>query len=148
ALPICRLQFACRDGGTTCADSDLIPVRTASPGERPPAQFDGIQLGLYVQDERDVTDDLRLTLGLRADLPLFPTEPTENPLLSGTTGVRPDGSTFEIGPAFTPEAYEAFTRRPYTGEDYSDLSTANVPSGNLLFSPRLGVNYQTTGLRG
>lgn len=143
-----RLQFACRGGAPTCDSADLIPVRTAAPGEQPTTAFDGLQFGLYAQDEWNVTDDLRLTLGLRADLPLFPTEPTANPLLEGTTGVGPDGTTFEIAPAFTPEAYEAFTGQPYTGEDYADLSTANVPGGNVLFSPRLGVNYQTTGLLG
>jgi hypothetical protein len=154
-----RLQFACRDGATECTDSQLVPVRTAEPGLRPAAAFDGLQLGLYAQDEWDVTDGLRLTLGLRADLPLFPTEPTENPLLTGTTGAVQEGltvtdgegntvSTFEITPAFTPEAYEAFTGRPYTGEDYADLSNATVPSRNVLFSPRLGFNYQTTGLLG
>jgi hypothetical protein len=142
-----RLQFVCRDGSDTCTGSQLLAQRTADAGARPAAEFTGAQVGLYAQDEWDVTEDFRLTLGLRVDMPLFPTKPVENPLLSGTTAVVGD-STFEIGPAFTPEAYEAFTGQDYTGADYSGLSTSNIPGSSLLFSPRLGMNYRMDGIQG
>ncbi|HEX8384774.1 MAG TPA: hypothetical protein VF576_01250, partial [Rubricoccaceae bacterium] len=67
----------------------------------------------------------------RLDVPIFPQSPVENPLVSGGTGVRPDGTTFDIPGAF--------------GGGYT---TTNTGSGNLLFSPRVGVNYRTTGLGG
>ena len=106
--------------------------------------------------------DLRLTVGLRLDLPVFPDTPTLNPLVSGGTAVDAKGNEVTLLPAFRQEAYvRAYARRSglnedatvaaygttaYTGpqfEDYSSLSTENVPNGNLLISPRLGVNYRT-----
>lgn len=47
--------------------------------QRPEADFTGMQFSLYAQDEWDVTSDLRLTLGVRADMPFLPEEPSENP---------------------------------------------------------------------
>ena len=77
--------------------------------EQPTAGFTAFQLGGYVQDEWQVLDDLRLTLGLRVDVPVVPDEPT-----------------------FNQTAYEAY-----------GLNTSRVASGNPLWSPRLGFNYQT-----
>ncbi|MDX1420417.1 MAG: carboxypeptidase regulatory-like domain-containing protein [Rubricoccaceae bacterium] len=124
-------EYVFDEQGRLRFDEDGNPLRTATPGALPRAQFTGFQLGVYVQDEWDVTDDLRITAGVRVDVPIFPDEPVENPLVSGGTGVNPDGSTFAIEPAFGPE-----------------FSTSNTASGNLLWSPRLGFNYQTPGLRG
>jgi len=79
----------------------------AAGSDRPEADFSAFQFGGYVQDEWQATDNLRLTLGLRVDVPVLPDEPT-----------------------FNETAYEAFGR-----------STSNVASGNPLWSPRLGFNY-------
>jgi hypothetical protein len=86
----------------------LYSYATEAAGtNRPEANFSAFQFGGYVQDEWQVNADLRLTLGLRVDVPVLPDEPT-----------------------FNPTAYEAFGR-----------STANVASGNPLWSPRFGFNY-------
>jgi hypothetical protein len=79
----------------------------AADSRRPEAEFTAFQLGGYVQDEWQVLPDLRLTLGMRVDIPFVPDEPT-----------------------FNPTAFEAFGR-----------STDNVASGNPLWSPRFGFNY-------
>jgi hypothetical protein len=42
------------------------------------ASFNAIQLGVYAQDDYQATDDLKLTLGLRIDLPLYPDKPASN----------------------------------------------------------------------
>ena len=139
------------ESGRLRFDADGNPVRTVDVGAQPRASFTAAQLALYAQDEWDVLPGLRLTGGLRLDVPLFPDAPVDNPLVSGGTGVAADGSTFEIAPAFRPEAYDAFiqerggTAGPYAGPDYSELTTTNTASGNLLWSPRLGLNIQTTG---
>ena len=143
-----RLQFVCRDGSDSCTDNLLVAERTAVPGERIAGKVTAAQIGLYAQDEWDVSPDFRVTLGLRLDVPFFPGDAAENPLLAGTTGVRPDGSTFDVPAAFTAEAYEDFTGQPYTGPDYSDLRTSRVPGAALMFSPRMGVNYRTRGIMG
>lgn len=79
----------------------------AAGTDRPEAEFSALQLSLYVQDEWQATEDLRLTIGLRGDVPLVPEEPT-----------------------FNRTAFEAFGR-----------STSNVATGNVLWSPRIGFNY-------
>ena len=173
------------DQGRLNLAANGTPLREVAAGNRPEATFVGAQLGLYAQDEWAVTPDLRLTLGLRADLPVFPDTPTRNPLVSGGTGVGPDGAEVEILPAFREDAYvtayanttaaqngrasglngpalaafvaanapliaDAYRNDPaYAGprfEDYSDLATDEVPNGNLLVSPRLGLNYRVPTL--
>ncbi|OZC04777.1 TonB-dependent receptor [Rubricoccus marinus] len=86
---------------------------------QPRAEFSAAQLGAYVQDEFQATPLLRLTGGLRVDLPVFPSDPLNNPASEEAFGLRTD----------------------------------EVPSGNFLFSPRLGFNYavneaRSTQLRG
>ena len=112
------------------------PVRTVNPEDQPRADFTAFQLGFYAQDEWTVTDRLRLTGGLRMDIPFVPEEPVENPLVSGTATVNADGTA---GPTLA----AAFVR-----EDGTPYSTSNTASGNPLFSPRLGFNYRADGLAG
>lgn len=49
------------------------------PDGKPTAKFSGIQLGFYAQDKVSVNDYLKFTYGLRADIPILPDKPTENP---------------------------------------------------------------------
>ena len=46
---------------------------------QPEAEFTGMQFGVYVQDEWNATNNLTLTAGLRADVPILPDEPLDNP---------------------------------------------------------------------
>lgn len=83
----------------------------------PAAEFKAAQLGFYVQDEIDLTENLRVTLGLRTDVPIIPDEPGRN------------------------QAVEtAFANTPYAG-----LRTDLTPGGQLLWAPRLGFNWDVRG---
>jgi hypothetical protein len=73
-----------------------------------PSKFSVFQLGLYGMDEWKVSPKLKLTLGLRADVPIFPDTPYENPKVEAAFGIP----------------------------------TNQTPTGNILWSPRLGFNYQ------
>lgn len=73
--------------------------------------FSAAQLGFYVQDEWKATDRLRLTYGLRVDVPLFLDTPTEN-----TT-------------------YNASAFASKYGVNHA------MPKSTPLFSPRLGFRY-------
>ncbi len=73
----------------------------------PLAKFSVSQLGFYVQDAWAILPNIKLTLGLRIDVPVINDKPTYN-------------ATFD-------SAY--------------GKSTAEVASGNLLFSPRMGFNW-------
>ncbi|WP_245842373.1 TonB-dependent receptor [Pontibacter ummariensis] len=86
--------------------------------ERPAAEFDAMQLSFYAQDDYTASEQLRLTLGLRVDVPIFPDEPAENLKLE----------------------------RDFS-DIYPDLETDRTPSGQLLWAPRFGFNYTPTDER-
>lgn len=88
------------------------------PGGSRAAEFSGMQFGVYVQDRWTASQRLTLTGGLRIDVPVLPEEPTANPDVPGT---------------FDEE---------YPGGDYR---TDRVASGNILWSPRLGFNWNASG---
>ncbi|MCU7491171.1 MAG: TonB-dependent receptor [Ignavibacteria bacterium] len=90
---------------------------TANPMEA--AHFNAYQLGLYAQDEWSATNNVKVTLGLRVDAPFFPNDP----------------------------AYNQTIDQVFTKGQGMDLGTNKVPSGKLLFSPRLGVNWDVNGDR-
>lgn len=80
----------------------------------PEADWNVAQLGFYVQDQWDVQPGLRLTLGVRADIPIINDNPDVNQsLLSGPIG----------------------------------RSTADMPSGNIHWAPRVGFNWDVRGDR-
>ncbi|KAA3439617.1 TonB-dependent receptor [Rufibacter hautae] len=83
----------------------------------PAAEFNAAQLGFYVQDEMDVLENLRVTLGLRLDVPVIPDEPARN------------------------QAVET----AFANTTYSNLRTDVTPTGQLLWAPRLGFNWDVRG---
>ena len=82
----------------------------------PFAEFSAAQLGLYAQDEFRALDNLRLTLGLRTDVPVFTSDLPENEAVAALTFRDPDGE---------PE----------------QLDVSKFPDATPMFSPRVGFNY-------
>lgn len=82
------------------------------------------QLGLYIQDEYKPSDKLKLTAGLRIDMPFYPIDLPNNQLLDALNKSFTDAD----GNSFTPDV-------------------AAFPKVNPLFSPRVGFNYDVTGDR-
>ena len=80
------------------------------------------QLGVYGQDEFQMNDKLKLTAGLRIDLPFYPVDIPSNDLLDEKNKTFTDGDGNEFVP---------------------DVSV--FPTVNPLFSPRLGFNYDVQG---
>ncbi len=101
--------------GANTSFYDLRPLRLRATysldpnNKRPAAEFNAAQLGFYVQDEYTPLPNLRLTLGVRLDVPVLPNAPTRN---------------LDVDSTFGP-----------------DFRTDNTPSGQLLWAPRLGFNY-------
>lgn len=88
------------------------------------AKFDVQQLGLYAGAQWNIRPNLTLTYGLRLDVPFFPDTPSRNPLA-------------EL----------------FSAPDGTPLRTDVTADGNLLWSPRLGFNWDinsdsTNQLRG
>ncbi|MEW5983306.1 MAG: carboxypeptidase regulatory-like domain-containing protein [Acidobacteriota bacterium] len=78
--------------------------------------------GVYAQDQWQVRDNLKLTYGLRLDVPMF-----------GETG-------------FQNAAADALTFRDETGAGVQ-YQTAKLPDANILWSPRVGFNWDVKGDR-
>lgn len=80
------------------------------------ANFSAFQLGFYGQDEFQITDKLKLTGGVRIDIPIFPDKPPANDAFNNTYG-----------------------------DQYGN--TGEVPDTKILWSPRLGFNWDAKGDR-
>jgi len=74
------------------------------------------QLGFYLQDEFQVDPALKLTLGLRLDMPIYNTTVAPNAQISAANFLNADGQPAKV-----------------------DVS--QFPSNTPLFSPRVGFNY-------
>ena len=97
------------------AASRVQATYSLTEDQRPAAAFNAMQLGLYVQDEFTASEQLKVTLGLRADIPVFPDTPPRN------------------------QQFEADFAAVAPG-----LRTDRTPGGNVLWAPRLGFNYTPT----
>ncbi|WP_081981564.1 TonB-dependent receptor domain-containing protein [Alistipes sp. ZOR0009] len=105
-------NYSFADPNTTNGDKSWGPTFTA------------MQLGFYAQDEFKPYDNLKLTLGVRADIPIFMDKPSLN--------ARFD--TLSVAVA-------------------NGVSTNKLPKSRVLWSPRFGFNWdvfsdKTTQVRG
>jgi hypothetical protein len=81
-----------------------------SGGDVTPAVFSSAVIGLYAQDQWNLSPKFSMTLGLRADIPVF------------------------------------FDQPEYAAQVNTDFDNPQVPSGQVLFNPRAGFNWDIDGL--
>jgi hypothetical protein len=113
------------------------PTRTTSPVEirrfqvrwanqpgfdKPLQPLEVFSAGLFAQTEWRVTRNLGLTIGIRADVPFFGDTGFRNPEVEGLTFRDPDGNAVQF-------------------------ATDKLPDANILWSPRVGFNWDATGDR-
>ncbi len=94
------------------------------------AEFNAMQLGLYVQDEIAFNNKFTLTAGLRMDVPFITDDPEEAPRFND-----------EVLPRLL-AAYPEFE---------GDVEAGKAPDGQIMLSPRVGFDYKinrTSKLRG
>lgn len=92
-------------------------------GSTAAAQFTAIQFGLYAQDEWQVTPDFTLVAGIRLDVPFIVEDQAEDTNFNNNT-------------------------LPAILEQYPEVEGAragSMPEGQLMWSPRLGFNYDVSG---
>ncbi len=92
-------------------------------GVDPYAELDFGIGSLYAQDEIRMNDKFKLTLGLRADLPIYFNELQPNAAVNALNFVEADGTT------------------PYK------IDLSKWPKSKLMISPRVGFNYDVNGDR-
>ncbi len=83
------------------------------------AEFNAIQLGFYAQDEIQVNNKLNLTVGLRLDIPIITDDPREDVSFNANTLPLLQNS-YEIA---------------------NEVRAGSAPDGQLMFSPRVGFEY-------
>jgi len=120
-------DLAALEAGTPSVYTAQLPY----PGETDSltagrADWSMFQLGLYLQDEWDVTPNLKVTGGIRVDVPVISDNPRANTDLVNSAAMSAHLSALGLDP----------------------IHTENLPSGNLHVAPRLGFNWDLTDNRG
>lgn len=82
------------------------------------------QVGIYVQDEYQATNDLKLTAGLRVELPFYPIDAPRNPRVE------------DLGIS---------VENPRNPGEFIEPRVDQFPSVNPVFSPRFGFNWDALG---
>ncbi len=92
-------------------------------GSAAAAEFSMFQFGIFAQDEWEVQDNLKLTFGLRVDMPMFLDDPIEDENFNMVT---------------IPLLEDA-------GWDLMGAKAGQMPKTQLMWSPRFGFNYDVFG---
>jgi outer membrane receptor for ferrienterochelin and colicin len=92
-------------------------------GSAAAANFSMLQWGIYGQDEIQFNDNFKLTAGLRIDMPMFMKDPEEDTHFNEVTKPIIEGA----------------------GWDMLGAQAGKMPASQLMFSPRVGFNWDITG---
>lgn len=110
--------YASANNGTANATRYELRYSARPGGEFPYADIAALQLGFFAQDKWNVRNNLTITAGLRADLPIF-----EDKFIANKNA-------------------DALYYRNYTS-----ISTGEGPKTSILWSPRVGYNWDVFGNR-
>jgi len=99
-------------------------------GSEAAASFNALQLGFYVQDRFAISNNFKLTYGLRLDVPFFLDEPIADDNFNTNTilAIR--------------DAYDGETE---ILDALDGAETGQLPQATLMLSPRVGFNYDVKG---
>lgn len=119
----------------------LLPV--GNPDPKLSAEFSVRQFGFYVQDEWTVLPNFKVTVGIRADIPTFPTMPTQNDSVSK---YFPGFSTTTV-----PKTNPLWSPRVGLNYDYSGDRSGQLRGGIGIFTGKvpyvwISNNYGNTGV--
>jgi outer membrane receptor for ferrienterochelin and colicin len=87
------------------------------------AEFKAMQLGFYAQDEIQVNSKLKITAGLRFDIPIFSDDPEDDGYFNTTAAPLIEAA----------------------GYDLKGAEAGKAPDPQILISPRFGFNYDLNG---
>ena len=122
------------------ANAALSAAGVGEPGGWSLAETNVGQLAFYVQDEWNITEDFKITYGVRFDKPLY-----------FDTADKIQENIDRKGGVFNPADFSGGTYQPTidyfdpdTGE-IANLDSTVLPSKDILVSPRLGFNWDVKG---
>jgi len=99
------------DSGATCSDALGCPLKAEA--------FSFGQLSFYAQDEFEVSSRFSLTYGVRLDMPMYFSDPVDNPFSRSLNAVDQEGNS-------------------------RSFDQSETPGTKLMFSPRVGFNWAAT----
>lgn len=114
----------------------LTYANTAATGgnTQPRATWSMMQLGLYIQDEWKPSSTFAIKAGLRGDIPIYLDAPTDNARFSTVFD-----SLANRYAGLGDSAKLVSTAIP------AGLSTSRLPDARILWSPRIGFNWDISG---
>lgn len=92
-------------------------------GSAAAADFNAMQLAVYGQDKYQASEKLSVTAGIRFDLPVYMTDPFVDTYFNDTAAANIEAEGYDLGGA----------------------QAGQMPGASLLFSPRVGFNYDVMG---
>lgn len=98
---------------------------------------DAGQLSLYVQDKFAVGDRVTMTAGLRMDMPMYFTDPVDNPFSRGLVARDKDGNPETVDQSALPGATPLFSPRVGVNWDVAGDGSTRVRGGTGLFTGRI-----------
>ncbi len=118
---------------TVFTANNSVPIGT--PGGWALAESEFGQLAFYFQDEWNISDDFKLTYGLRADKPLyFNTRELVQENIDRKGGLLADGGTYAPDVQYFDENGNPIF-----------LNSLDLPDNSVLWSPRVGFNWDVRG---
>lgn len=99
-------------------------------GSEAAAIFNTMQIGFYVQDEWQATENFKLTFGLRLDVPMF----LDDNLAAG-------GFNDTVVPKIE-NVYDPVSENNY---DLQGARAGEMPKSQLMLAPRIGFNWDVNG---
>ena len=109
--------------------------------------FNYMQGSLYAQDEVHLSENFRLTGGLRIELPYYPSIASYNTNLEFLNGWDETVNITDDEGNVTGTEIRHHSIADGEGNTMYGMSTADMPKARLNFSPRLGFNWDITGDR-
>ncbi|MEP7256397.1 MAG: TonB-dependent receptor [Ferruginibacter sp.] len=101
------------------------------------------QLGVYVQDEINITPRFKLTIGLRADKPIFIDKPLENPGITALSFPDRHGKPTNYSTGEWPKSIWYFAPRFDLRWDMNGDKTMIIRGGSGVFTGRIPFVYLT-----
>ncbi|WP_436490662.1 TonB-dependent receptor [Chitinophaga sp. ARDCPP14] len=114
-------------------DVDVAAARAAGAADKWNWYYITVaQLSTYLQDEWKATENLRVTFGLRMDIPLYMNSSFQSPDGKKTSPTIPNNDDLTL--------FDEHGERVTNGQG-KQLDNTRLPSSKPLFSPRIGFNW-------
>jgi len=139
------------NGPTYPAAGDVTYARNAAAaGKWTWSYFTVAQAALYLQDQWKLSDNFKLTYGLRVDKPIYFTGPSnyfESPVMNGDGTFSGNYSYGRptVGNSDNLNLFDPSSGAPVSNGPGKTIDNSHFPKSTPIFSPRAGFNWNVNG---